>query len=99
MIVECAPEGRIRLTDPFDFRRFKLVLTGGASAGSGTWRGIDLVDDHNALVSVDLVPRLSGRPEDESWEPAFARMVEKAREHGWIDHETNAIRAHVERRP
>ena len=87
MIVECSLKGRIRLTDPFDFRRFKLVLRGGASAESGAWQGIHFVDDRNALVSIDLVPTLNGRPEDRSWEPAFAGMVAKAREHGWIDHE------------
>lgn len=99
MIIECSSESGIQLTEPFDFRRFKLVLKGGASAESRVWQGITFVDDHNALVPIQLVPRLSGRPDDESWGPAFAEMVAKAREHGWIEAETDAIRAHVERQP
>jgi hypothetical protein len=99
MIVECSLEGGIRLTEPFDFRKFKLVLRGEASADTRPWNGITFVDDRDALVSIHLVPTLSGRPDDESWEAAFAEMVVKARAHGWVDEETKAIRAHVERQP
>ena len=98
MIIECSSEG-IQLTEPFDFRRFKLVLKGETSAESRAWQGITFVDDHNALVPVQLVATLNGRPDDSAWEQGFAEMVAKAREHGWIDAETNAIRAHVERQP
>jgi len=50
-----------------------------------------------ALVSIELVPALPGRPDDAAWEAAYTHMIEQARKHGWIDAETNAIRAHVER--
>ncbi len=96
MIIECSSECGVRLAEPFDFRRFKLVLNGDVSADCGL-RGIVFVDDHNALVPIDLVPALPGRPADESWQQAYAAMVAKARERGWIDTQTNAIRAHVER--
>jgi hypothetical protein len=99
MIVECLLDGGIELTEPFDFRRFKLVLRGGATAEARSWQGITFVDDRNALIPVHLVPMLSGRPDDESWDQAFAEMIAKAREHGWIDTKANAIRAHVERQP
>lgn len=98
MIVEYSSEG-VRLTEPLDFHRFKLVLKGGASITAGSWQGISFLDDHNALVSIDLVPALPGRPDDETWIIAFAEMVEKAGKHGWIDAEMHAIRAHVERQP
>ena len=97
MIVECSLEGGIRLAEPFDFRRFKLVLKG--EADMRPWNGITLVDDRNALVSVHLVSTLSGRPDDENWAAAFAEMIVKARTHGWVDEKTKAIRAHVERQP
>ncbi|NLS68197.1 hypothetical protein E3H11_04525 [Bradyrhizobium brasilense] len=99
MIVECLPEGGAQLREPFDFRRFKLVLKGGASAELSPWQGIAFVDDQNALIPIDLVPTLRGCPADESWHQAFAEMVMKAREHGWIDTVTNSIRAHVEQQP
>ena len=96
MIVECSSEG-VQLADPLDFHRFKLVLKGGASFEARSWQGITFLDDHNALVSIDLV--LALRPDDKTWAPAFAEMVEKARKHGWIDTETHAICAHVECQP
>ncbi|KRR15868.1 hypothetical protein CQ12_32525 [Bradyrhizobium jicamae] len=98
MIIECSLEGGIRLIEPLDFRRFKLVLKGEASVDQ-PWQGITFVDDRNALVPIQLVPTLNGRPDDSTWEQSFAEMVTKAREHGWIEAETDAIRAHVERQP
>jgi hypothetical protein len=99
MIIECSLEGGIQLMEPLDFLRFKVVLKGDATTESRAWRQITFVDDQNALVSIDLVPTLRGRPDDGGWERAFVEMVAKARNHGWIDKEANAIRAHVERQP
>lgn len=97
MIVECSAEGGVRLAEPFDFRRFKLVLKGKPEANSPLMERMTFVDADNALVPIDLVPVLLGRPDDETWERGYAEMVAKAREYGWIDVNTNAIRAHVER--
>ena len=98
MIIECFEGGIVRLTEPFDFRKFKLVLHADAGAGQ-SWTGITLLDDRNALVSIDLVPTLPGRPDDAGWNRGYTEMVAKAREHGWIDAERGAIRAHIERIP
>ena len=92
MIITCASD-EVRLTEPLNFRKFKLTLNGQTAARSG----IVFVDDNNALVPIDLVPTLPGRPEDGTWNAAYADMVAKARDHGWIDATANAIRAHVER--
>ena len=62
MIIECTSECGVRLAEPFDFRRFKLVLTGDAVAESRSWRGIIFIDDHNALVPIDLVPNCRAVP-------------------------------------
>ena len=97
MIIECSPHGDVRLLEPSDFRRFKLVLKGQAGARSQTFKGITFADDTNALVAIDLVPTLPGRPADASWDAAYADMVRKAAEHGWIDSQANAIRAHIEK--
>ena len=99
MIIECLDGGVVRLTEPNDFRRFKLVLHAGVRTDTQSWNGITLLDDRDALVSIDLVPALAGRPDDASWDRQYAEMVAKAREHGWIDSERQAIRAHVERIP
>jgi len=98
MIIACS-SNEVRLTEPSDFRKFKLVLKGEAAARAATTRGIMFVDDNNVLVPIDLVPTLPGRPDNRTWDAAYADMVAKAREHGWIETTTNAIRAHVEREP
>ncbi|MBB4256362.1 MULTISPECIES: hypothetical protein [unclassified Bradyrhizobium] len=97
MIIECFDGGIVRLTEPFDFRNFKLALHADANSETQGWKGITLLDDRDALVSIDLVPTLAGRPDDASWDRRYAEMVAKARQHGWIDAERQAIRAHIER--
>ena len=97
MIVEYSPENGLYLVDPFDFRRFKLVLKGELDVGSAASKGISLVDNDNALIPIELVPTLPGRPNESTWESDYAKMVASAGKHGWIDAKTNAIRVHVER--
>lgn len=97
MIIECFDKGVVRLSEPSDFRKFKLVVHAKTSPDAQPWKGITLVGDRDALVSIDLVPTLEGRPDDADWHQRYSEMVAKAREHGWIDADNNAIRAHVER--
>lgn len=97
MIIECFDGGLVRLTEPLDFRSFKLVLHADASSGTQGWKGITLLDERDALVSIDLVPTLAGCPDDASWDQRYAEMVVKAGQHGWIDTARQAIRAHIER--
>ena len=33
---------------------------------------------------------------DAAWQQNFSAMIEKARPHGWIDDQRNAIKAHIE---
>src|SRR5262249_10885069 len=98
MIVEYSPESGLCLVDAFDFRRFKLVLRGELGVGSAASKGINLIDDDNALIPIELVPTLPGRPKEKTWESGYAKMIAKAAEHGWIDAERDAIRVHIERR-
>jgi hypothetical protein len=59
--------------------------------------GITFVDERNALMSIELVPTLPGRPDGNSWQNSSLAMIEAARRRGWIDAQAGAIRAHVER--
>jgi len=97
MIVEYAPGTGARLAEPLDFHKFKLVLKGELEIGSSAPNGIKLVDKDNALIPIELVPALPGRPEGGDWELGYAKMIATACKLGWIDAETNAIRAHIER--
>lgn len=96
MIVEYSPERGLYLVEPSDFRKFKLVLKGELEAGSQSSQGITFVDN-DALIPIELVPTLPGRPADVTWRPSYDEMVTSARKYGWIDAESNAIRAHIER--
>jgi hypothetical protein len=68
MIVEYSPESGASLVEPFDFRRFKLVLKGELGVGSPALRGSTLVDNDNALIPIELVPTLPGRPDGGIWD-------------------------------
>lgn len=37
-----------------------------------------------------------GIEHDAAWQQNFSAMIEKARPHGWIDDQRNAIKAHIE---
>lgn len=95
MIVHYSASGGLTLLEPNDFRNFKLLLKGENHSPSIS--GITFVDERNALISIDLVPALPGRPDSESWQNGYFAMVEAARKHGWIDAQAGAIRTHVER--
>lgn len=98
MIVEHSAQHGYRLLEAEDTRRFKVVLR-DADPVAGDGDGV-VIDGDDALVPIDLVPRLPGAPADADWRThAYLPMVEKAAEFGWIDRERNAIRAHVERLP
>jgi len=96
MIVHYAPEDGLSLQDSEDFRKFKIVLDHG-SPQRPQIPELTFVDDANALIGVDVVPALPGAPTDPAWREGYDKMVAAAARFGWIDEESNAIRAHVER--
>ena len=97
MIVQYSSSDGLTLVEPEDFRNFKLLLRGAREDRSPSIEGITFVDTRNALISIELVPTLPGRPGGESWQNSYFAMIEAARKHGWIDAQAGAIRAHVER--
>jgi hypothetical protein len=99
MIVQYSSSDGLTLVETEDFRNFKLRLKGDCEDGAPSIEGITFVDERNALISIELVPTLPGRPDRESWQKSYFCMIDAARKHGWIDPEANAIRAHVERAP
>jgi hypothetical protein len=99
MLVKVA-DGRVLLEDRDNFRAFKLVIAGDRRMIADVRRVLDhvanLVDEETAWVSADA---LRQRPEvagNALWQQNFSAMIEKARPHGWIDDQRNAIKAHVE---
>jgi hypothetical protein len=86
------------LLEADDFKAFKVVVRGaGPSLGEQTEAlGVAKVDEH-AWVHVDALRELAGPAATPEWEASLAGMVEFARSKGWVDEETGAVRAHVER--
>jgi hypothetical protein len=103
MIVEIhlpAGDAQARLVDPGDFTSFKVVLYGAGpplaeKLGS---IGVARVDEH-VWVRVEALRRLAGKAATPDWEASLASMLEFARSRGWVDDETDSVRAHVEREP
>ena len=97
MIVQYSSSDGLTLVEAEDFRNFKLRLQGAGEDGPRSIEGITFVDERNALISIELVPTLPGCPGGESWQKNYLAMIEAARKYGWIDAQSGAIRAHVER--
>jgi len=95
VIVEYSTVG-IRLLEPNDFRKFKVVLRGPLATSRPLIDGVTFIDEANALVRINVAPTLPGAPDNAEWQEGYDKMVEAARSRGWIDETGNAIRAHVE---
>jgi hypothetical protein len=95
VIVEYSTMG-IRLLEPNDFRKFKVVLRRPLATSRPLIDGVTFVDEANALVRINVAPTLPGVPDNAEWREGYDKMVEAARNHGWIDGASGAIRAHVE---
>lgn len=100
MFVKMTADRRIVLEDRDNFRAFKLVVEGSPQDLDAVRQAlhgvVELVDAGTAWISQAA---LRHRPEvanDTAWQQSFSAMVEKARPHGWIDDERQAIKAHVE---
>ena len=100
MFVKLTADRRVVLEDRDNFRAFKLVVEGQRGDIDAVRQALagtaELADADTAWISQAA---LRARPEvaqDAAWQQAFGAMLDKARPHGWIDEQRNAIRAHVE---
>lgn len=98
MIVDHSSSGELSLLEADDFKGFKLRLRAVGPARPDL-KGIVFVDDDNVLVDIAVVKSLAGARATEAWNRDFGRMVDYAATKGWVDTETYALRAHVERVP
>jgi hypothetical protein len=92
----------VTIEEPTNFRAFKIVAQEGqpldrvAAALTGL---AEVVDAGHAWVSEQALRSWSSLADDPAWQSGLSAMIEKARPHGWIDPDRNAIRAHIEWRP
>jgi hypothetical protein len=92
--------GELVFEDRHNFRAFKLVLAGGQSRLDEIRKSLagtaELPDAATAWISQDALRRWPDLEHDAEWQRNFSAMIEKARPHGWIDDQRNAIKAHIE---
>jgi hypothetical protein len=100
MFVKVSADGGLTLEDRSNFRTFKLVVDGPRENvdrfRSALTGAVELTDADTAWVSEAVLRRFPDVVQDAAWQDALGAMIEKARPHGWIDDERNAIKAHVE---
>lgn len=100
MIIILSADRTPRLDDPDNFRAFKIVAPKNMDAAALT-RALGtlgrLADNDHAWIDEAALRQLANRPNDKTWHDNATAMLAYARKSGWIDAETGAIRAHIER--
>jgi hypothetical protein len=88
------------LREPDDFLHLKVLLYGPfhlATAADALAPVGTFADSDTALLNVEALRGLAGsRAADEAWSSGFARMLDYARDHGWLDGDGTAVAAHCE---
>ena len=100
MFVKVAADGSVSLEDRDNFRAFKLVVEGGPPRLEQARRALsgtaELPDQATAWIYEKALRERAEVANDDAWQGNLGTMIEKARPHGWIDEQKNAIKAHIE---
>ena len=100
MIVFVSEQLTHKLIEPDNFRKFNIEIAAPKERLNELRKllgdVVEFEDESSAWVNADGLQALSSLGEDATWRAEFARMIEKARPHGWIrDVPKLAIKAHV----
>jgi hypothetical protein len=100
MYIKLSKDRRVLMQDRDNFRAFKLVVEGqrdDLDAVRATLAGTaELPDADTAWVSEAALRKWPEVAQDVAWQAALTGMIDKAKPHGWIDEQRQAIKAHVE---
>ncbi len=100
MFLKLTAAGELQFEDRQNFRAFKLVVEGDRSRIEAVRSALagkaELADAETAWISQAALRRWPGVEQDAAWQQNFSAMIEKARPHGWVDDQRNAIKAHIE---
>ncbi len=77
MIVHYSYHKGLALQEAEDFRRLRIVL-GCLPEQHLPVLELTFVDDHNALIGIDVIPTLPGAPTDPAWHAEYERMISTA---------------------
>ena len=100
MFLKLTAAGELQFEDRQNFRAFKLVVEGDRGRLDAVRRAVagkaELADAETAWIFQAALRQWLGLEQDTGWQQNFSAMIEKARPHGWIDDQRNAIKAHIE---
>jgi hypothetical protein len=100
MFLKLTAAGELQFEDRQNFRAFKLVVEGDRGRLDAVRRAVagkaELADAETAWIFQAALRQWPGLEQDTGWQQNFSAMIEKARPHGWIDDQRNAIKAHIE---
>ena len=100
MIIRLTADTAPHLDDADNFRAFKIVAPkdmdrAALARALGTLGR--LADDDHAWIDEAALRALANRPNDKAWHDSATAMIGYAQRAGFIDADTGAIRAHIER--
>ena len=100
MFVKLSADGSVSLEDRDNFRAFKLVVEGGPARLDQARRALlntaELPDQATAWIFEQALRQRAEVANDATWQTNLGGMIEKAKPHGWIDEQKQAIKAHIE---
>ena len=100
MFLKLTAAGELQFEVRQNFRAFKLVVESDRGRLDAVRRAVagkaELADAETAWIFQAALRQWPGLEQDTGWQQNFSAMIEKARPHGWIDDQRNAIKAHIE---
>jgi hypothetical protein len=96
MIVRKTGNEALALDERDNFKAFKLQFEQLEAGSQPPIAGIRYIADDHAYIDQQTVIDLAGDDPDGSWRKGFDAMVTAAAKYGWIDAETQSIKAHIE---
>ena len=99
LIIRIDRTGKVTVDDQENFRAFSMLIMAQPEdldrIAAIVEPAIKLDGQGNAWIEADAVTAWANRANDAAWRGSFDRMVDFARQHGWIQDEPLRIRAHV----
>ena len=100
MFLKLSADGSVSLEDRDNFRAFKLVIVGGPARLDQARRALlntaELPDQATAWIFEQALRQRAEVANNATWQTNLGGMIEKAKPHGWIDEQKQAIKAHIE---
>lgn len=96
MILEFNNDSGLSVSEPDDFKAFKLRISGCAPGDKPVIEGVRYLPDEHAYIDQTQVIQAVGAHANADWHAGFMAMLEAASKYGWVEPGTQAIKAHIQ---